>query len=378
MIPLGKVYQTGLELEEIQKTLESGWWAGAGPTTGRLESLIKGYLGLDESYNVCAVSSCTTALELCLRYHNVIGKSVFVPSYSFVASAFAASHAGGDPFFIDVDENGWNMSASVLDRVLSGCDQPGGWRKPKAIVPVHQYGIPYDNRINDIAEKYEVPIVEDAACAFGSEMDGVPVGKSKNLVCFSLHARKTVTSGEGGFIIIPDTIDPTWFYSMRAFGIDSTPFQRHGVKKYKEASYDMIGFNMKISDLQAAVAIAQVRGYDDQLEKRRGLASQFIERLTVQSLNPPENCNTNWQNFRILLPTEEKRESLLVHLRDDKEIMAKRCIQPIHLESPYVNGEHSCPNTVDVSNRGIWLPFFADMTQEQVDTIVGAVNEFCS
>lgn len=377
MIPLGKIYVTGNEISEIEKLIQSGWWAGSGPTTKKLEEALHAYLKLPDDYKVCCVANCTVALQLCLEYLNVKDSLVAVPSYSFVASAFAVNHAGGIPLFVDINRHGQNISVEHLDELLSHHCSAGS---VKGIVAVHQYGIPFDiEGVNALAQKYNLSVIEDAACAFGSKHRNNYIGSSGNLVCFSLHARKALTSGEGGFIVIPPGEDADFFFSMRNFGMDTTPFERHGVKTYQEVSYNKFGYNMKMSDIQAAFGLAQLQSYDQILSMRAAVAHKYKELLDNTpvkffAIQFPDD-ELNWQNYRILVPQED-RDKLLMELRN-RNIMAKTCIQPIHQQPVYTQTHRiTLPNTEEVSKMGIWLPMFPELTDAQMQEIATVIKDY--
>lgn len=357
MIPLSKIYVNGEEIKELKKVIESGWWAGNGPKVEELENKIKKYLELPEDYNVCAVSNCHAALTLCLLYYDVKDLCVGVPSYSHVSSAFCINHCDARPIFIDIKKDGFNIDIGCLEEVVKDA-------KIKYLIVVHQYGIPAEiEEINKIAQEYDIKIIEDAAPAFGSKINYQFVGTHGNLTCFSLQARKTLTCGEGGFIVIPPEVDADWFFSMRSFGMDLDD----------RKSFIRKGYNFRLTDLQAAVAIAQLSDYDKQLEKRNNLASLYCDKIFEEKLdyiNLPiydKEDYINWQTFRVLVD-KNLRDGLL-HILNRKGIKARVCTQPIHKQIAY-NSCEKLFNTEDVAERGIWLPFYTDMTNEEVCEII--------
>jgi len=372
MIPLGKPsLNRGAIIEQIKKVLDSGWIAGAGPATERFERALERYLNLPAGYTAIAVSSGTAALHMAIKYHTrdiPRPLNILCPSYSFISTASAVGMPA-NYMWGDIDCNGCNMDPSVRVHGI-----------PDVIIPVHQYGVPYTTA--ELDTMAYAPIIEDAACALGSEMEkGRKVGASGNLVCFSLHARKTLTCGEGGVIVVPPSCDKGWFLRERNFGMLRTPYARYSKKEYADPSYVQAGFNFKMSDIQAAVALAQLCQLNNSIDRRRKLYRLYENHLPP-GVNPMRiRAGSNHQNLRVVFPNQDIRDYVRDTLRA-KGIMVKNTIQPIHREpcikatlprplvDLFVNAwDGQLPNTLDASTRGLWLPMYDELAEEQVHKI---------
>lgn len=377
-IPLGRPYlNKELILEEISKVLDTKWISG-GPTIAKFEEALQGYL---ESGPVVAVANGTVAIEMALTYLNG-GKryteqdEIIVPSWSWVATGFAPITIGATPRWCDVNEYGV-PSVETIKKCINN--------KTKAIVIVHQMGIPCDlDAINELAAKHNIPVVEDTACGFGSEYKGKKLGKSKNICTFSLQARKCLTTGEGGFVTVRTKEEAEWFKSYRAFGTTVSPLERDRAKFLLKESFGVIASNYKISDITAAVGIAQLKVFDEEvvLRDKAGKNYNFFVSNRLEGyasiLNKvPDYCTKyNWQNYHILLDSRFNRDQVVDLLRKEG-IGCKWDIQGIHLE-PVFKGKYESegwllPNTLSFHNQGLWLPFFAEITNDQqvyvIDTL---------
>lgn len=369
-IPLGRPYlNKELILEEIGKVLDTGWISG-GPTIARFEEALQNYL---ESGPVVAVANGTIAIEMALIYLNggkryTEGDEVIVPSWSWVATGFAPITVGATPVWCDVNKYGV-PSAETIEKCIT--------KNTKAIVIVHQMGIPCDlDAINQLAQKYNIPIVEDTACGFGSEYKGRKLGNSNNICTFSLQARKCLTTGEGGFISVRTKQEADWFKSYRAFGTTVSPLERDRAKFLLKESFNLATSNYKISDITAAVGIAQLKVFDKEVSLRdkagknyNSLVGRKLEGYAKVLNIIPDYCSKyNWQNYHILLDSRFNRDQVVDLLRKE-EIGCKWDIQAIHLEpvfkDSYINEGWILPNTLQFHNKGLWLPFFAEITNEE-------------
>ena len=379
-IPLGRPYlNTDLILEEIKTVIDSRWISG-GPTIKKFEESVKDWNG-DVDGHYIAVSDGTCAIEMALRCLNNGNRftdkdEIIVPSWSWVASGFAVIHAGATPVWCDVNEFGVPYAADIEKRITENT---------RAIILVHQMGIPCDmDAINEMAKRHNLPIIEDAACAFGSEYLGTKIGNSDNIVTFSLQARKCLTTGEGGLIVTRNSDQAEWLTSFRAFGTTISPLERDRATKLLKESFNKIGYNYKISDITAAVGLAQLKVFDEEIELRSRLGVNY-DQLVLEKLNDvaelgnvvPDYCTRyNWQNYHIVLNPSIDRDTVVDRLRK-RNIGCKWDIQAIHLE-PVFNGEYDecdLPGTMIYHNHGLWLPFYAEMTFEDQEYVVDTLRE---
>lgn len=377
-IPLGRPYlNKELILEEIGKVLDTKWISG-GPTIAKFEEALQNYIG---GGPVVAVSNGTTAIEMALVYLNG-GKrfteqdEVIVPSWSWVATGFAPITVGATPKWCDVNEYGV-PSVETIEKCIT--------KNTKAIVIVHQMGVPCDlEAINELAAKYNIPVIEDTACGFGSEYKGKKLGNSKNICTFSLQARKCLTTGEGGFVTVRTKEEAEWFKSYRAFGTTVSPLERDRAKFLLKESFGLVASNYKISDITAAVGLAQLKVFDEEVTLRdvagrryNFLVDSKLEGYAKVLNNTPDYCTKyNWQNYHLLLAPRFDRDRVVDLLRKEG-IGCKWDIQAIHSEpvfkDRYMNEGWILTNTLRFHNNGLWLPFFAEITDEQqvyvIDTL---------
>lgn len=367
-IPLGRPYlNKELILEEIGKVLDTKWISG-GPTIAKFEEALQEYL---QSGPVVAVSNGTVAIEMALIYLNG-GKrfteedEVIVPSWSWVATGFAPITVGASPVWCDVNEYGV-PSVETIEKCITN--------KTKAIVIVHQMGIPCDlDAINELAAKYKIPVIEDTACGFGSEYKGKKLGNSQNICTFSLQARKCLTTGEGGFITVRTKEEAEWFKSYRAFGTTVSPLERDRAKFLLKESFGLVASNYKISDITAAVGLAQLQVFDEEVKLRDVVGRNYnffidsrLEGFATILNKVPDYCTKyNWQNYHILLEPRFDRDQVVDLLRKEG-IGCKWDIQGIHLEPVFEGKYYNEPlvHTLKFHQRGLWLPFFAELTNDQ-------------
>jgi perosamine synthetase len=261
-----------------------------------------------------------------------------------------------------------------------------------AIIVVHQMGVPADmDAINEIVKTHNIHCIEDAACAFGSEYKGKKIGNGNNIVVYSFQARKCLTTGEGGMLVIPPdfqhvstekTETSKWFRSMRAFGTTVSPLERDKANFLLKEQFDKVGTNYKMCDVQAAMGLAHLSYFDEELELRRAaglyynekITSGFSGRATIANLIPDYCTKYNWQNYHILLNSKYDRDVIVDVLRK-KDIGCKWDIQPIHLEPAVSDTSVILQQTELFGKHGLWLPFFAEITREQQDHVIKTLNE---
>ena len=376
-IPLGKPFlKTDVVLDSLKGVLDSKWISG-GPTINKFEDAVRDYNN-DDGYYV-AVSNATTGLELALQLVNGKKKfkdtdEVIVPSWSWVASGWVVYNVGAKPVWCDVDKYGVPYVEDIEKRIT---------KNTKAIIVVHQMGVPCDmDAINNLSDKYGIPIVEDSACAFGSEYKGVKIGNTRNVSVYSFQARKCLTTGEGGMISVRTEDDSEWLKSMRAFGTTLAPLKRDTATYFLKEQFDKIGTNYKMNDIQAAVGLAHLSYFDEEVELRdmagRYYNSQIQQMEDVYMGNLiPEYCTRyNWQNFHIVLDKKYDRDMIVDKLRK-RGVGCKWDIQAIHLE-PIVNSSDVLKQTELYHNHGLWLPFFAEITTEEQNNVITILKEVLS
>lgn len=383
-IPLGKPYlKPEVILDEIKQVLDAKWISG-GPTIAKFEEAFGAYLG--GGYPV-AVANGSIAIEMALvalnggkRYIEL--DEVIVPSWSWVASGFSPLMVGASPVWCDVDQYGVPTAESIESKITG---------RTKAIIIVHQMGVPCDlEAINKLSDKYGIPIVEDTACGFGSEYKGTKLGNSRNICTFSLQARKCLTTGEGGMVIARTEDEAAYFKSCRSFGTSVSPLERDRAQFLLKESFNIVSSNYKISDITAAVGLAQIKYFDEEITLRNEKGNFYNELVntklqgyaTPANLIPEYTTKYNWQNYHIILDEKFQRDQVVDLLRK-QGIGCKWDIQAIHLE-PVFNGKYdsdteSLSNTMKFHNNGLWLPFFAEITEQEqvhvIDTLKGILDQ---
>lgn len=379
-IPLGRPFlDTQSILKEVEAALETKWISG-GPTVVKFEEAFKEYIG--GGFPV-AVSNGTIAIEMALVKLNG-GKrytsedEVIAPSWSWVATGFAPVLVGATPVWCDVDQYGVPTAESIEKKIT---------KNTKAIIIVHQMGIPCDlDAINALSEKYNIPVIEDTACGFGSEYKGIKLGNSRNICTFSLQARKCLTTGEGGMLVARTAEEAEWFKSYRAFGTSISPLERDKAQFLLKENFNIVSSNYKISDITAAVGLAQLKSFDTEVSMRQQRGAYYDKLVTekLQGLATPANrvpeytTNYNWQNYHILLDSKFNRDQIVDLLRK-QGIGCKWDIQAIHLEpvfeSRFDNETSDMPNTMLFHNHGLWLPFYAEITEDDQEYIINILKD---
>ncbi|MER7515408.1 aminotransferase class I/II-fold pyridoxal phosphate-dependent enzyme [Streptomyces sp. NPDC126499] len=359
------------EAKAASDTVLSGWVA-QGPRVAAFERAFAERVGARHGV---AVSSCTTALHLALLALGLgPGDEVVVPSLSFIATANAVRYVGAVPVFADVDLATGNLTAVGVDAVRTG--------RTKAVLLVHQGGVPADvSALRAACADWGLPLVEDAACAIGSTVDGVSVGTGALLAAWSFHPRKLLTTGEGGMVTTDDAEWAARLRRLREHGMNVSAAERHASGTPVLESYLETGFNYRMTDIQAAVGLAQLEKLDAMVARRRELAARYGELLAdVPGLEPvrdPAYGRGNFQSYWVLLAEDFPvgRDALLGILAEAR-ISARRGIMASHLEPAYAGHPAGpLPVTERISRDSLILPLFHTMTEAQQDRVVAVLRE---
>ncbi|WP_246094905.1 aminotransferase class I/II-fold pyridoxal phosphate-dependent enzyme [Streptomyces roseicoloratus] len=359
------------EATAAAEAVRSGWVA-QGPRVDAFEQAFAERVGA--RYGV-AVSSCTTALHLALVALGAgPGDEVVVPSLSFIATANAVRYVGAEPVFADVDPATGNLTPDTVDAVRTA--------RTKAVLVVHQAGVPADvTALRAACEGWGLPLVEDAACAIGSTVDGGSVGRGALLAAWSFHPRKLLTTGEGGMVTTDDAEWAARLRRLREHGMNVSAAERHASGTPVLESYLETGFNYRMTDIQAAVGLAQLEKLDALVARRRELAARYGELLVdVPGLEPvrdPSYGQGNFQSYWVLLAEDHPvgRDALLAILAE-AGVSARRGIMASHLEPAYAGHPAApLPVTERISRDSLILPLFHTMTEEQQDRVVAVLRE---
>ena len=412
MIPIAKPLLGNEEAGAVRDAIMSGWVA-QGPMVEAFENTFARAVG---ARHACAVSNGTAALHLALLAAGVMpGDVVITVSHSFIATANAVRHCGAEPLFIDIEPDTYNMDPQALLQVLTDdCTQsnarlyykhigriakgdsplavrglaeyPAG--RVAAIMPVHQMGIPCDiSAIRQAAQLFSLPVIEDAACAVGSTVSlnagevwenvGRPHG---DIACFSFHPRKLITTGEGGMITTNDSSLDQKYRLLRQHGMSIPGAARHSSPSVVFETYLMSGFNYRLSDIHAAVGMAQMERLPAMLSERNALARLYHDLLGatehLKLFTPPAYGRTNWQSYPVQL-TDDCR----LHQTDVMEkllargISCRRGIMNAHQEPPYLAAGWVLPHSEKARDRTILLPLFNGMSADDVHFVASALRE---
>ena len=376
MIPVARPYIGAEEEQAVIEVLRSGW-VTQGPRVAEFEEKFSDYIGCD--YSV-AVSSCTTALHLALLASGIgPGDEVICPSLSFIATANSIAYTGATPIFGDIDLATYNLDPTRLEEAISP--------RTKAILIVHQIGLPAEmNELLAVAAEHGLTVIEDAACAIGSEYDGKLIGKPLGtMACFSFHPRKILTTGEGGMITTSDAKLAERLRRLRQHAMSLSDVVRHNAKQISSETYDEVGFNFRMTDMQAAIGVTQLGRLGDFLKRRRYLAARYTRALQnlpwLQTPVVPLNCRHNYQSYmvRLLGDFAAKRDAIMQELLQ-KKISTRRAIMATHRELPYRSErwDRSLPQTNLATDTGLILPLFHQMTESDQDYIIEALQAFRS
>ncbi|MBE9189325.1 DegT/DnrJ/EryC1/StrS family aminotransferase [Gloeocapsopsis crepidinum LEGE 06123] len=387
-IPVAKPWMGKLEAEAAGRAIMSGW-VTQGPEVAAFEQEFATYVGAKYA---CAVSNCTTALHLALLAVGVQPQDeVITVSHSYIATANSIRYCGAKPVFVDIEPQTYNINPVLIADAISDSLRDSSASRTRAILVVHQMGMPCDLKaILDVARRYNLPVIEDAACAIGSEIfwndEWEKIGKPHgDIACFSFHPRKVITTGDGGMIT---TNNPEWdkqFRLWRQHGMSVPDTIRHGAKQVIFESYPMLGYNYRMTDIQAAVGREQLKRLPEIVERRRFLAERYQEKLSdVPGLKLPTQpswAKSNWQSYCVRLP-EQCDQIQVMQAMLDTGISTRRGIMCAHLEEAYQTEAWSCgrdrlTESEQVSDRAIILPLFHQMTEVEQDRAIGVLRTVC-
>jgi perosamine synthetase len=369
-IPITKPFIGEEEKQLVSEVITSGW-ISQGPKVAEFEERFAAYVGC--KYAV-ATTSCTTALHSALSISGIgPGDKVIVPSLSFIASANAVIYCGATPVFADIDPQTCNIDASKIEGAIT--------EKTKAILPVHQMGLPVDlDRIKEIARKNRLIVIEDAACAVGSEYKGRRIGSHGNIACFSFHPRKIITTGEGGMITTDDAEIAERLRRFRHHGMSISDMERHKADRVIIETYPEIGYNYRMTDMQAAMGIEQLRKLPSILERRRHIAGVYDKELSrvphIRIPEVPAYAYHNYQSYWIeLLDSCPVDRNTLMSKLLERGIATRRGIMAIHLEESYSQYRISLPVTEKVTGNTLLLPIYPSMTGEEQEYVIMCVRK---
>lgn len=376
MIQVARPFVGREEEEAVVETLRSGWLS-QGPRVAEFERGFAAFVGTEHAI---AVSSCTTGLHMALLALGIhAGDEVICPSFSFIATANCIVHAGGTPVFVDIDRDTYNLDPRRVEEAITP--------RTRAILAVHQVGQPAAmNEILEVARKHSLPVVEDAACAIGSEYLGRRIGAPHGVMAiFSFHPRKILTTGEGGMITTADAELAARLRGLRQHAMSVSDVARHSASQIVFEEYNEVGYNYRMTDLQAAVGLVQLGRLDGFLARRRYLAGRYTERLqSLGWLKPPAQpagLRHNFQSYVVRLTSEAPigRDALMQEMLD-RGVSTRRGIMAIHRERPFKDSrwEKLLPETNAATESTMILPLFHQMTEDEQDYVIESIETIAS
>ncbi len=360
------------EIEMLRACLNSGW-VTQGPMSQKFEELIAQQHGVKYAL---VTTSCTAALHLATMALGLTeGDEVIVPAFTWVTSAHCAEYVGAKVVFADIDLATYNIDPAGFAAAITP--------RTRAVVVVHLFGLAAAmDEIRAIASRHGISIIEDAACAIGTTYKGKPVGGLGNIGCFSFHPRKVVTTGEGGAVTTNDDAIAKTVRSLRNHGASEPQVPAsEGAGPWTMSAYDRIGYNLRLSDIQAAVGVAQMAKLDGLLAERRRLAACYRERLSARNdvVLPVVDPGHSYQSFviRIANGGRERRNALMAALAE-RSIQTRPGTHAIpalgYYRNKYRLDPQQFPNAMVAEVTTITLPLFPGMSTSDVDSVVEVLN----
>ena len=359
------------EIEELRRCLQSGW-VTQGPATEKFEKMIA------DRHQVSfarATTSCTAALHLASMALGLgPGDEVIVPAFTWVTSAHCAEYVGAKAVFVDIDLTTYNLDPAALEAAITD--------KTRAIVAVHLFGLAAPMReIRAIAARHDLRIIEDAACALGTTYDGTPVGALGDIGCFSFHPRKVVTTGEGGAVTSNGQKLAEVVSSLRNHGATGLPMDGEPQGPWSMTTFNRLGYNLRLSDIQAAVGIAQMKKLDGLLKERYGRAMGYnrllahLNDIALPKGDAVEFAGHTYQSYvvRICDGGRARRNRIMAEMQAGG-VQTRPGTHAVHRLGYYVEKYNTrpqdFPSACIAEDTTITLPIFPGMTDAQQEKVV--------
>lgn len=387
MIPITKAIFDDTDLALIQEPLKSGWVV-QGKYVREFEKLFGELVG---SRNNLATTSCTTALHIAMASLGIgPGDEVLVPAFTWIATANCVEYVGAKPVFVDIDLRTFNVDVDQIESRITA--------RTRAIIPVHLFGLLADMApIMEIGRKHDLHVVEDAACAFDSWYKGKHAGTFGELGCFSFHPRKAITTGEGGMLTTQSDELAELCSSLRDHGASRSDFQRHHQKaSFLLAEYPHLGFNFRMTDIQGALGVAQMRKAAAIMASRREGAARYDTLLADADwlqlpFTHPDYVH-GYQSYVCLFEPEnatldaysaahDRRNAIMTTLEGQGIITRQGTHSAAHTgfyAAKYGITPEDYPNAYLAEQLSLTLPLYAGMTEKETETVVTSLKTLAS
>ena len=372
---LSLAHMSGEEQKYIQEAFDTNWVVPLGPNVNAFEESLANYLAQDKK--VVALVSGTSAIHLALIQLGVgVGDEVICQSFTFAASANPIKYVGATPVFVDSEKETWNMSPVFLEQAIKDRIAVTG-KKPKAIIPVHLYGMPADlGAIIEIANRYNIPVIEDAAEALGSTYKGQKCGTFGEFACLSFNGNKIITTSGGGALVCSTTeqAQKTMFYATQAR--DNAPHYQHSE----------IGYNYRLSNICAGIGRGQLTVLDSHIARRREIHSIYSENLSKLSgvsllENPSEDYNSNYWLTCVQIDSDKtgfSREDLRLAM-ENANIETRPLWKPMHLQPVFADSPFYGEGVSEyLFENGLCLPSGSILSDEDVHRVINVFLSFRS
>jgi dTDP-4-amino-4,6-dideoxygalactose transaminase len=361
------------ETRAVTERLLSGWLV-QGPNVAEFETRWAEFVG---ARFACATTSCTTALHLALLGMGVQpGDEVIVPAFTWIATANVVEYCGATPVFADIDLRTFNIDPAQIESKIT--------TRTKVIVPVHEFGLSADmDAILTLARRHNLRVVEDGACACGTRYRGQHVGTFGAVGCFSFHPRKAITTGEGGMLTTNDAALAQLFQVLRSHGAETSDLARHqSATGFVLPEFNRLGFNYRMTDLQGAIGIEQMKKLDWILKQRRARAERYTEFLqSVPGLRlpiEPPGYRHVYQSYATFVEASHAERDRVALALQAKGIATRQATHAVHAlgyyRTKYGLRPEDCPRAWVADQQSMTLPLYATMTDEEQDYVIAALK----
>lgn len=358
-IPIYQPWLGGNEKKYVNDCLDTNWISSKGKYIKKFEEKFAEYLGVKYA---TGISNGTTALHLALETLGIgKGDEVIVPTFTYIASVSSVLYTGATPVFADSLSSTWQVDPADIRKKITA--------KTKAVMPVHLYGHPCEmDEICRIAEEHKLFIIEDCAEAFGSKYKDKFTGTFGNIAAFSFYGNKTITTGEGGMLITND-----YYLYDKAYHL-----KMHGVSRDREYWHDIIGYNYRMTNICAAIGLAQLEKANEHIKLKRELAEKYnnlLKKLPVTPHKEAQNVFHTYWMYSILTDNVKTRNSLREYLKQEG-IETRPTFYPVHTMPMFSHQYHKFPVAEDIAIRGINLPSWPDMPDEFIEYVCSKISCF--